>query len=90
MLMNRALGRRLVPIFLLMVLALIRADRGMAELQGHAAEPSRLFHVAPAPDGSWDLTVMGFDRRIPRAAEVLTRTRSQASLYLEHIMRALP
>lgn len=101
----RALSRRLALVLLLVILALIRVDRSMAELQGHSGELSRLFHVAPALDGCWDLTLMGFDRRVPSltrvwadgrpllgggAAEVLARTRSQVIFYVEQIKRALP
>lgn|GEM_PF-4800019 len=61
MLDRHTFGRRLAVLGLLVLLALVRAERGLAELQGAAPAPSRMFRVAPLGDGRWFLSLMGLE-----------------------------
>ena len=58
----KVLARRLGLLAILFVLALLRAEQGVAELKGTTGEPSRLLHLAPAPGGEgWDLSLLGHE-----------------------------
>lgn len=63
------MGRRLVVLGLLVLLALMRAEHGLAELQGQTSVPSRMFRLVPAGDGRWFISFLGLqtwlDARIP-------------------------
>lgn len=61
MLHRQDLGRRLAVLGILVLLALVRAERGLAELQGAAAAPSRMFRIAPLGEGRWSLSLLGFE-----------------------------
>lgn len=50
---------------LLVVLALVRAEQGVAELQGRSRTRSQIFHLAPATDGTWSFSLVGLQGRIP-------------------------
>lgn len=52
-------------IALLMLLALLRAESGVLEIQGRAGEPSRLFRLMPGEEGAWDLSLLGFQSTVP-------------------------
>ncbi|HYF92313.1 MAG TPA: hypothetical protein VD969_08690 [Symbiobacteriaceae bacterium] len=61
----KALARRLGLIAILFALALLRAERGVAELKGTAGEPSRILRLAPEPRGDgWDLAFLGREARV--------------------------
>lgn len=62
---GKALARRLPWLLLLVVLALLRAEQGTAELQGRTSGASRLFHLAPEPDGeAWAVAFLGHTARV--------------------------
>ncbi|HLN61079.1 MAG TPA: hypothetical protein VK464_05950 [Symbiobacteriaceae bacterium] len=58
----KSLYRRLPLLALLLALALLRAERGVLELQGQEGAPSRLFRLAPDPGGEgWTYALAGAD-----------------------------
>lgn len=57
----KGLARRLAVIGLLMLMALWRAERGVAELQGGSSGASRLFHLSPGADGRWHYSLLGHE-----------------------------
>lgn len=63
MLNRHSFGRRMAVLGILVLLALVRAERGLAELQG-APAPSRMFRIAPLGDGRWSLSLLGFEGRL--------------------------
>jgi hypothetical protein len=84
------LRKRLPLIFLLTALAMLRAERGTAEVQGRTGAPSRLFHVAPAA-GGWRLSLLGYDTRLPSSLPaVADHWRDRARDTLADMKKALP
>lgn len=60
-------------ICLVMVLGLLRAERGVSELQGRVGEPSRLLHIANDRQGVWHFSVLGFQYTVSTAIVVVKR-----------------
>lgn len=55
-------NRRLLFLCILMLLGLLRAERGVAELQGRAGEPSRILYIRSDRNGTWDISLLGIRR----------------------------
>lgn len=90
----KLLRKRLPVILLLAAVALLRAERGTAELQGRAGAPSRLFHLAPEA-GGWKISLLGYDSRVPehftaRPRAVVAAWRERARDTFEQMEKALP
>lgn len=82
----RTLARKLPWLALLFALALLRAERGVAEVQGRTGGPSRILHLEPGREpGEWTLSVMGHEAQLP-----YEEWRLQALEQLERIKTALP
>jgi hypothetical protein len=81
----KSFARWFLVLTLLLSIALLRAERGVAEMQGRQGEPSRMFRLVPQPNGDWTVTVIGLDRRIPAQRLMFT-----ARSYAERISKALP
>lgn len=77
--------RRLVLIILIFLVALLRAERGVAELQGRAGEPSRLFRLVPEGDGRWVVSLLGLQRSLQTRVVLISTGRP-----LLEMRRALP
>lgn len=62
----KSLFRRLPLLALLLALALLRAERGVLELQGQEGAPSRLFRLAPDAGGEgWTYALAGAEGWVP-------------------------
>jgi hypothetical protein len=62
----RALYRRLPLLALLLALAFLRAEQGVAELQGREGEPSRILRLVPDETGEgWRFALAGLEGWIP-------------------------
>ncbi len=57
------MSSRLLWIGLLVALALLRAEQGVAELRGGAAEPSRILSLAPEGHDAWRVRFLGLEGR---------------------------
>lgn len=58
-------------ICLVMVLGLLRAERGVSELRGRAGEPSRLLHITNDRNGVWQFSILGFQHTLNTAIVVV-------------------
>lgn len=92
----KALVRKFPLLILLFALALWRAERGVAEIQGRTRAPSELLHLSrdSAGDG-WALTFLGREALISaEAVQAWTDTaeiwRLRALEQVEQIKEALP
>ncbi len=56
--------KRIAILCALMFLGLLRAERGTAELQGRVGQPSRLLHISTDRQGTWELSLLGFQRTV--------------------------
>lgn len=90
------LVRKLPLLLLLFILALWRAEQGVAEIQGRTRAPSELLHLSRDASGDgWALTFLGREAFIsPEAVHAWSETaetwRLRALEQLEHIKEALP
>lgn len=90
------LAHRLPLVLLLFILALWRAERGVAEIQGRTREPSELLRLTSESAGAgWTLTFLGREAFIPPDTveawrETADAWRLRAWEQLEHIKDALP
>ncbi|HEY3363676.1 MAG TPA: hypothetical protein VGK74_01315 [Symbiobacteriaceae bacterium] len=78
-LLGKRPGIRLLALWILLVIfAMLRAERGTLELEGRENDPSHLFRLAPlqAGTGGWDLTVLGFQMRVPSLILLFDRGRA--------------
>lgn len=57
-------GRRFAIIVLMVCLALVRAERGVAELKGEPLRPSRLIRLSTTGEGYWDMAFLGMEARL--------------------------
>lgn len=73
MVLNAAIGRRLALLGLLVVLGFLRAEQGVAELQGRQGEPSRAFRLVPDGDGYWSYAFLGWEGRVPSEIRLFDR-----------------
>jgi hypothetical protein len=82
----KALTRRFPLLLLLFILAIWRAERGVAEIQGHARAPSQFLRISrESGSEDWVLTFLGRDTRI--SSEIW---RQKALEQLNHVKEALP
>gem|GEM_PF-6404526 len=93
---GKTLLRRLPWLMLLVVLALLRAERGVAEVQGATAQPGRLLHLAPEPDGEgWALSLLGHQSSLQSRLVLLDSggpllSRETISAWVAQMKQALP
>jgi hypothetical protein len=63
--LGQSFGRRLLIIGLLAVLGLMRAERGVAELEGRTDQPSQLFRLEPNHDSdTWTIVLFGRETQV--------------------------
>ncbi|HYF80692.1 MAG TPA: hypothetical protein VD973_26580 [Symbiobacteriaceae bacterium] len=90
------LARKLPLLLLLFMLALWRAERGVAEVQGRTRAPSELLHLArDSSSEGWALTFLGRETFIaPETVQAWNETaatwRLRALEQLDRIKEALP
>jgi hypothetical protein len=90
------LTRKVPLLVLLFLLALWRAEQGVAEIQGRTRAPSELFHLSRASaGGGWTLTFLGRETFVaPEAVQAWRDTaqswRMRALEQVDRIKEALP
>lgn len=75
MVWNAAMSKGLGLLLILVVLGFLRAEQGVAELQGRQGEPSRVFRLAPEEDGRWGFALLGWEGRVPGEVRIYDRGR---------------
>lgn len=92
----RPIGRRIWLVVLLTALGLLRAERGVAELQDRAVEPSRMFRlVLDADSDTWSMALLGWQGSASASQPLYHRvgpllTRDDLRYQWQRIKQALP
>lgn len=79
-------ARRLAVLLLLVFAALLRAERGVAELQGRTGEPTRILRLAPASTGEWRYAFLGREGQVAARVILLRGDGPLVSLPAEGLM----
>ena len=83
--MTTRVSRRVALCMLLFALAFLRAEQGVAEIQGRGGEPSRILRLWTNGDGVWEVAFLGFAYRLD--ARILVYSSDRPLLETE---KALP
>lgn len=75
MLFPRSLAKRIMLLAAIVLLALMRAEASVRDLQGRTGEPGRIFRVASAGSGTWDVYFFGWDARV-NPSEAISRIKN--------------
>jgi hypothetical protein len=101
----KALSRWLAILSVLVLVALLRAERGVAELQGRNEAPGRILWLSPEQGGTWAFSLLGLEGRVPARVVLLDSGRplldgaavwrpgplgQRAFTWVERIQKALP